>query len=303
MSLVSRSDAPRVLITGVDGFTGQHLSRELIERGYRVFGTTHAPVGEGREGVYTVDICDRAELARIIRDVRPDFVAHLAAISFVAHGDADAIYRVNIVGTRNLLEGVSTSGYEPTSVLLASSANVYGNSSFEVIEETVPLSPVNDYAVSKLAMEHMASLWADRLPIIVARPFNYTGFGQNEKFLIPKIVSHFRRREAVIELGNIDVERDFSDVRRLTDTYAKLLSSGLKRGTFNVCSGKAHSLKDIILLMENIAGYQIEVRTNPAFVRANEVKRLLGSCEKLISVVGPLMEIPLRETLEWMYSS
>jgi len=150
-------------------------------------------------------------------------------------------------------------------------------------------------------MEYMARLWHDKLPIIVARPFNYTGVGQSSQFLLPKIVGHFQRGERVIELGNIDVERDFSDVRRVVDAYRRLLQLAPAGGVFNVCSGRAVSLKSVIATMEQIAGYSIEVRVNPAFVRANEVRRLQGDGSRLQAAVGPLEDIPLETTLRWMF--
>ena len=134
-----------------------------------------------------VNLCDRAELGRAVAEIKPDVVAHLAAISFVAHGDVEAIYRTNVVGTRNLLEALAGLEKRPSAVLLASSANIYGNAAVEVIDESVQPSPANDYAVSKLAMEYMARLWMDRLPIIMTRPFNYSGVGQAPQFLLPKI--------------------------------------------------------------------------------------------------------------------
>ena len=295
-------EAPRALVTGLGGFTGRYLASELEAAGYRVFGTAHGNDPLGRD-MFAVDLGNREELRRVVAEVRPDVVAHLAAISFVAHGDAEAIYRTNVVGTRNLLEALAALEEKPQAVLLASSANIYGNAPVAVIDESVPPAPANDYAVSKLAMEYMARLWMDRLPIVITRPFNYTGAGQGAQFLLPKIVGHFQRGERVIELGNIDVERDFSDVRMVAKAYAALLAKAPAGEVFNVCSGTAHSLKDALAMMAEIAGYEIEVRVNPAFVRANEVKRLQGDAGKLQRAVGPLSRIPLRETLRWMYAA
>lgn len=230
---------------------------------------------------------------------------HLAAIAFVAHGDIDQIYRVNVAGTRNLLEALATAPKKPAAVLLASSANIYGNADAGVIGEDVPAAPANDYAVSKLAMEYMARLWMDKLPVIVVRPFNYTGVGQAENFLLPKIVAHFRRREPRIELGNLHVWRDFSDVRVVAASYRHLLAAGgaaIGR-TFNVCSGKAYSLGEALDMMAGIAGYKIDVHVNPAFVRANEVVRLTGDNTRLQGVVGTIDPLPLEHTLRWMYEA
>lgn len=302
MNVASPSDKPRALITGLRGFTGDYLASELKMAGYEVFGTAHAsePLGEG---VFAMDLCNRDQVKQVIAEVRPDVVAHLAAISFVAHGDVDAIYRTNVVGTRNILEGLADLQTAPRAVLLAGSGQVYGNSTVELIDESTQLSPASDYAVSKLAMEYMARLWMDRLPIVIARPFNYTGLGQAPQFLLPKIVGHFQRGERLIELGNIDVERDFSDVRTVARAYAALLAKAPAGEIFNVCSGETHSLKEVLAMMAEIAGYEIEVRINPAFVRANEVKRLQGDARKLLKVVGNLETIPLRDTLRWMYTN
>ncbi|MFS2112676.1 NAD-dependent epimerase/dehydratase family protein [Herbaspirillum frisingense] len=301
MKPASRSDAPRALVTGLGGFTGHYVARELEAAGYRVYGTSSAAPQPGTD-VVQVDLCDRDGLARAVAAVEPEVVVHLAAISFVAHGDVDAIYRTNIVGTSNLLDALTRLPRAPKAVLLASSANIYGNAAVEIIGENVPPNPANDYAVSKLSMEQMARLWMNRLPIIITRPFNYTGVGQAEKFLLPKIVSHFRRGERVIELGNIDVERDFSDVRMVADAYVRLLDRAPAGEVYNVCSGAATSLKAVVAMMEDIAGYPIEIRVNPAFVRASEVQRLQGDASKLIAEVGALRQIPLKETLSWMYT-
>ena len=294
----------RALITGLAGFTGRYVEQELQAAGYEVYGTIppgHAP-GERQ---FAIDLNDRAAMAAMVREVRPDVVAHLAAIAFVGHGDVEQIYRVNVAGTRNLLEALAALEQKPSAVLLASSANIYGNTDVGVIHEDVPAAPANDYAVSKLAMEYMARLWQDKLPLIVVRPFNYTGVGQHENFLLPKIVGHFRRKAADIELGNLHVWRDFSDVRMVAASYRKLLAAGPATSghAFNICSGHAYSLGEALDMMADIAGYKINVHVNPAFVRANEVVRLVGDNSRLVAATGPLARVPLADTLRWMYSA
>jgi nucleoside-diphosphate-sugar epimerase len=295
-------EGKRALITGLRGFTGYYMARELTDAGYRVFGTVMPGEPAGPD-IFTVDLCDRAAVAAVIEEVQPDVVAHLAGIAFVAHMDAEQIYRVNVVGTRNLLEALAGARHKAASVLLASSANIYGNASVPVIDESVAPAPANDYAVSKLAMEHMARLWMDKLPIVIARPFNYTGLGQNENFLLPKIVSHFRRHASRIELGNLAISRDFSDVRMVARSYRRLLAASPAGEAFNVCSGQSHSLANLIDIMSDIAGYHIDVQVNPAFVRANDVLTLVGSNAKLERVIGPVEQPPLQATLRWMYEA
>jgi nucleoside-diphosphate-sugar epimerase len=280
----------RALVTGLSGFTGKYVEPELRQAGYEVSGIT-------------ADLTDRAALAAEVQALQPDVVVHLAAIAFVAHSDIEQIYRVNVVGTRNLLEALAASPHKPSAVLLASSANIYGNTDVAVIHEDVPAAPANDYAVSKLSMEYMARLWMDKLPIIMVRPFNYTGVGQHENFLLPKIVSHFRRKEARIELGNLNVWRDFSDVRVVAAAYRHLLAKAPAGQVFNISSGKAYSLGEALDMMAQIAGYKIDVHVNPAFVRANEVARLTGDNRRLAAVVGDIDPPPLEQTLRWMYEA
>lgn len=294
----------RVLITGATGFTGRHLAPLLAAAGYEVHGTVHGAQGNPVPGIaklHSVDLADFGSLAAAIADVSPDKVVHLAAIAFVAHSDVGEMYRTNVLGTRNLLHALAGQEKKPRSVLLASSANVYGNAREGVLDEDTPAAPVNDYGITKAAGELVASAYRDRLPIIVARPFNYTGRGQSPDFLIPKIVSHVLEGAEEIELGNLDVERDFSDVRGVADAYARLLEAkGAVGSTFNICSGRAVSLRKVIDLVRAISGRNLDVRVNPAFVRPDEVKRLWGSPAKLEKTIGPLAMPPLEETLHWM---
>jgi len=287
--LASRSDlaGSTVLLTGARGFTGTYVKAELEQAGCRVVGLVIAdPMADEVE----LDLTDGAACRAVVETVRPDYVV---------------FYRVNVVGTTNLLQALADSGIAPRAALVASSANVYGNAGGVLTEEQKP-QPVNHYAASKLAMEHMAATFADRLPIVVTRPFNYTGAGQEERFLVPKIVSHFVRREPFIELGNLDVERDFSDVRDVARIYRRLLEIGASSTagqTVNVCSGRGYALRQVIAAMQEIAGYEIEVRVNQSFVRESEVKTLVGSPLHLQSLIGKQAAIPLPQTLQWMHTS
>lgn len=288
----------RALITGLAGFTGKYVSHELEQAGYTVYGTGIAV--SDLPNYFQVDLLDKQDLSELIQEIQPHVVVHLAAVAFVGHGNADDFYRVNLIGTRHLLEALAVNARNLEAVLLVSSANVYGNTAHGMLSESTQPDPVNDYAVSKLAMEHMAKLWLSKLPLFIVRPFNYTGIGQSEDFLLAKIVAHFRRRAPVIELGNLDVWRDFSDVRTVAQAYSRLLEVKPLGQVVNICSGTSHSLREVIAMAENITGHKIEVRVNPDFVRPNEVKHLGGNSAYLQSLIGEIAAPPLEETIRWM---
>ena len=208
-----------------------------------------------------------------------------------------------MLGTLNLLQALAALKRPPRRIIVASSANVYGTPKEDVLDESLCPAPVNHYAASKLAMECMVRTWCDRLPILITRPFNYTGPGQAEHFLVPKIVRHYRERAPHIELGNLHVSRDYSDVEDVVAAYLALLESDVRSEVVNICSGRAIALLDIIDMMNEIAGYKIEVKVNPEFVRENEVPRLVGSPAKLRSLVDVPEPRPFVETLRRMYEA
>ena len=294
----------KVLITGATGFTGRYLAPKLAAAGYDVHGTAQCGDRGDVDGIATlhsVDLTDLKAVEQVVRDVSPAKVVHLAAIAFVGHSDIAEMYRTNILGTRNLLEALASASDRPAAVLIASSANIYGNSRSGKLDESVPPSPANDYAVTKVATENLVALYHDRLPLIVTRPFNYTGIGQSTDFVIPKIVDHARRRAETIELGNLDVERDFSDVRSIADIYRRLLDCPAAiGGTFNICSGRHYSLAEVIALIEEISDHKMRIAVNPAFVRKNDVHTLYGDNARLSDTIGQLDMPPLRQTLQWM---
>lgn len=280
----------RILVTGLSGFTGCHLQQEVEAQGHTVTGLN-------------ADLTNPTTVASEVAQLKPEAVVHLAAISYVDHGNARALYEVNLIGTRNLLEALDQHAPDVRSILLASSANIYGNQTKDLLSEDTTPAPANDYAVSKLAMEQMARLWVERLPLFIVRPFNYTGVGQRKQFLIPKIVAHFLENRPFIELGNLDVWREFGDVRSVVNVYRMLLERCPAGDILNVCTGQTYSLREVILLCEKITGHSIEIRVNPEFVRPNEVRVLRGSNSRLNKLIGKWKPYQLEETLTWMLGS
>lgn len=281
----------KVLVSGLKGFTGQFVQRELEAQGHQVVGLK-------------ARLLDKAGIEQEVRQIRPEAVIHLAAVAFVGHGNVDDFYHINLIGTRNLLSGLACCDVPPKCVLLASSANIYGNADVDIIDESTPPRPANDYGVSKLAMEYMAKTWLEKLPIVIARPFNYTGQGQGEQFLLPKIVAHYKRRAVSMELGNLDVARDFSDVRIVAQCYRRLIEAPPPPGEIlNVCSGHAVSLLEILGMMQGLTNHKMEIVVQPSFVRANEVKRLCGSSARLEYFIGSIENIKLQDTLYWMLNA
>lgn len=283
----------KILLTGAGGFTGKPFAALARAAGHQVIGLD-------------VDLGDRDGLQRQVSAVAPDSVVHLAALSFVGEADAPAIYAVNVIGTLNLLDALLALPNPPRSVLLASSATVYGNCADSPISEAHPVAPTNHYAMSKLAMEHLARTYRDRLPLVMTRPFNYTGPGQAAKFLVPKLVAHFAQRARAVELGNLHVAREFNDIDMVCAAYLALAEHGPSGETYNICTGRAYSLQQVIDMLSAITGHRLEVKVNPAFVRQGEVHRLCGNPSKLREFMArqgglfnpPSLEHTLRRMLD-----
>jgi nucleoside-diphosphate-sugar epimerase len=296
--MVSPSD--RILITGSGGLTGRALCELLRASGGSIFGLTRQAENPWEiEG----DLTDRASLRRVVAEVRPTVVVHLAGVTYAAHGDLAEIYQTNVTGVATLLDVIQAEA-DPRAVILASSATVYAAPvDGTPIRETGPLRPGNHYGASKLAMEHVARLFAGSLPIVVTRPFNYTGEGQSPQFLVPKIVQHFARHAPEIELGNLDLYRDFSDVGAVAEIYRRLIDKPPIGATLNICSGRPLHLASILDTMAEIAGYRITVNVNPAFMRGDEPIAIVGSTELMDRTVGVVRSPPFPETLRRMYDA
>jgi len=292
---------PCLLVTGAAGFTGRHLISQAKRDGYRCVAIVQ-PGGKNltiADNTCASDVLDSQQVEEIIQQFKPDYIVHLAAISFVAHGNSAEIYRVNQLGTLNLLDAVRKHRPAVKKVLIASSANIYGNATVLPITEAAQPDPINHYGVSKVAMELIAQLYDD-LPIVISRPFNYTGCGQARCFLIPKLVDAFRGKQETIELGNLSVSRDISDVRDVVRAYLKLLTHDTPDRVYNVCSGFPTPLLTVVDLLNDLAGYRIHTKVSSDFVRRDEINTLYGSPASLESVIGCYREFTLEQTLAWM---
>jgi len=277
----------RILLTGSEGFTGQVFAKRAVAAGHVI-------------DALQSDLTHREALHQEVLALAPEAVVHLAAISFVGHASESAFYAVNVVGTTNLLDALVRLPVRPDRVLLVSSANVYGNTARSPINEDQPPAPVNHYGMSKLAMEFMARTYNDQLNLVVTRPFNYTGPGQDSHFLIPKLAAHFAMRAPSIELGNLDVEREFNDVRMVCDAYLLLLAHGEPGETYNICSGRPYALRHVIETFARMTSHNPRIEINPAFVRGNEVHRLCGDPRKLQALVSKQEAVLYEPSLEEM---
>ena len=297
--MASRSE--RVLLTGSGGFTGRPLAARLRQDGNQVFGITKGPAtGDEIQG----DLLNRDWVYRTVTEISPTIIIHLAALSPTQQADRDA-YTVNVEGTANLLGAATALRERPRRAILASSAAVYAPPTKDrPIAEDHPLEPRGPYAESKHAMERVASTFADRLDILITRPFNYTGPGQDPaNFLVPKLVDHFVRRAPRINVGNLDLFRDFSDVRRVVEVYARLVSQPVDHALVNVCSGRTIHLAGIVGLLQEMSGHTIEIVTDPGLVRPGEPSKIQGSAIRLGSMLGDLPNPDFRDTLRTMYES
>ena len=286
----------KVLITGADGFTGFYLSAHLERCGYQVFKTS----AQRKDDFLYCDICDKDSVKDVLSYAKPNFVIHLAAISF-APSDPSLIYKVNVEGSRNLLGCLQGSDIRPERIILASSASVYGEQKTETLSENLQPNPISPYAKSKFEMEKMTSNYD--LDVIITRPFNYTGVRQPNNFLIPKIVSHFKDEKLTIELGNLTPKREYNSVLDVVKIYERLLGIKSDYKIFNIGSGAGYSVGDIVNFMKEISNRDIKVVQNPNFMRSDEAETILSDASRLKEHNLDFCKTHIKETLKWMYEN
>lgn len=296
------------VVTGAAGFAGRHLLARLAGPGLRIgwWRPGGHPPDPGADGVTwsAVDITDRGSVAQAIRQASPDRVFHLAGAASVATSFENAVphLRINALGTQHLLDAVRESG-RPCRVLVVTSAQVYGASD-DPIDEEATLLPQSPYGLTKLAQDRLAmtSALTDHLAVLVARPFNHIGPGQGPGFA----VSSFARQIALIEqglappvlnVGNLEARRDITDVRDVVDAYARIMDDGVTGRAYNVCSGRAWRISDLLEELLHLAAVPVSVETDPARLRPMDVAVVQGDPGRLRGECGWTPRIRVKQTL------
>lgn len=297
----------RVLVTGCSGFLASHLLPRLLGDGTnKVFGITEVPGFTYPDvEVFQVDIRRRLDIAQMLEIIRPDVTYHLAAVANVGYAwkNPELTYEVNFMGTSNLLEALQASAPD-SRLLLMSSAEVYRAAGGEPFRESSPTAPQSPYALSKLAMEMLGDLYgrAFAMKACLVRAFNFTGPGQDRRFVASDFASQVARIERgetppVIRVGNLEAERDFSDVRDVA-RWLPVIAAGARPGeVVNVCSGQAVSIRRILDILLAASRVPIRVESDPGRFRPLDNPVLRGDPERLRSRFGLGPEIPLERTL------
>ena len=275
----------KILITGGNGFTGRFVCKQLIDSGI-AFHKLES------------NLDDKKNLLKELQFVKPHRILHLAGTAVTESGEFEKKYKNNLIGSINLFESIKEINLKIEKLFIASTGSIYDIKKSEKVNEESNLLPKNHYGFTKYFMEQISILYD--FPIIILRPFNYTGIGQSEDFLIPKIISHFKNHKEEIELGNIEIEREFNDVRFVAKVYSELLLNfNHQCKIINICSGNGVSIKSIISICEELYGHKIKVKKNNLFVR-NEPKSIVGNPKRLEEIIGNLNEYQIEDTLEWM---
>lgn len=299
-----------ILITGSEGFAGQHLWKELVENGYKVYGTAlNIPEGGLPKNVFQCDIENESQIKSLIKKLKPDAIVHLAGqpkpgLSFFI---PQKTFQVNTIGTLNLLEAIrSIEEYHPRILLIGTSEEhgVVPIDELPITEET-PFNPINPYAISKLANWLLAKEYyrSFNFNILYASPFTHTGPGQGKGFISPDTASQIvdieeGKHKPVIYTGDLTSRRDISDVRDVVRAYRLLLEKGRIGERYIISSGLSHKVEDIVDTLISMSKVKIIRKIDPSLTRPTDIPDLVGSHDKITRDTGWEPEIPLEKTLQ-----
>jgi GDP-4-dehydro-6-deoxy-D-mannose reductase len=300
----------RALITGIGGFVGRHLLQHLQAEGDTVVGLGRPVDCVGLPDdvhVFLADLSDRAAVEAVIRDSRPDAIYHLAAQSSTGDSLVDpwATLGNNLHGQLNLFEALLANNVRPR-VLVVGSSDEYGHLRPEDVptNEDVPLRPTTPYAVSKVGQDVMGYQYfaQHRLPVVRVRPFNHTGPGHDERFVIPSFAKQLAEmeigeREPVLHVGNVDVARDFSDARDIVRAYRLAVVAGTPGDVYNLGRGRSVRIADILDELIALCRVPVQVMVDPALLRPSDVPRQEADTRKFTTLTGWQPVIPWHITL------
>lgn len=305
----------KALITGISGFAGSHLAEFLLNRGYEVFGTYFdKSTFSNLEGfidkirLFQCDIRNCDPLKKIISQVRPDEIYHLAAITFVPTSweNPKLTFDTNLYGTMNLYEAVKNLKINPR-ILFVGSADEYGiiNEENLPINEECPLRPINPYAVSKVSADLLSSFYFKHynLNIIRVRPFNHTGPRQSPEFACPNFAKQIaeiekRLRKPMIYVGNLEAKRDFTDVRDMVRAYWLALRKCDPDEVYNICSGRSCTINGVLHILLSLSKRKIETKQDYIRVRLSDMTLSIGDNSKFIKQVQWKPRVSFQKTLE-----
>ncbi len=302
----------KVFVTGATGFVGSYLCPQLSTLGHAVYGTCFPERPEDCERtaadkITYLDIRDAAALSALVGEICPDWVFHLAAVSSVRRSwdKRKETFDINLAGTHNLFEAIRQ--YSPRSrILYVSSSDVYGvlTPIDKALSEGDEIKPVNPYAFTKISGELLAGYYTriEGLDIVLARSFPHTGPGQSTDFVCPDWAFQIAAiekgdREPVLSVGNIEIRRDFLDVRDVVRAYVYLIEKGQKGEVYNICSGHAIALKDVLDKLLSFTSAVVEVRVDPQKMRKTDIPLLVGDNQKIRNATSWEPEISMEQTL------
>lgn len=302
----------RILVTGASGFVGRHVLAAARAAGHDPVpaGGPHDDAPFGR-----LDVLDPAAVRRAVADARPDAIVHLAGQAFVPQSVTDPLgtLAVNATGTANVLDAARAyrdDGGGAIRTLVVSSAEVYGHQRPDrmPLDENTPLRPANPYAAAKCAAEAFGQAWsrAYGLDVVIARPFNHIGPGQDARFVVASFARQLAEiaagAPAVLRVGNLDAQRDFLDVRDVAEAYLALIANGRSPEVYNICSGRAVAIKEVLRQLIAIAHIPVEVRDDPERMRASDLPLMLGDASKLRAAGGWAPRYSLAASLRDVYA-
>jgi len=310
--LEGKSLTLRLFVTGATGFVGRHFLHLLKKTDHEIFGICYPDEPEmGRYPseykIRKIDIRSEKEVEEFVKISEPDHVFHFAAVSNVGLSwkKRKETFEVNITGTLNLLEAVRRHASKAR-VLFISSSDVYGSvrSNFKPLKETDPIYPLSPYAFTKLTGEKLCRFYSEveNLNIITARSFPHTGPGQSPDFVCSDWANQIARIEKglsppLIKVGNVEIERDFVDVRDVVKAYFSLIEKGRKGEVYNVSSGQSISLKDILEILLKNSQVKIEVRKDETKMRKIDIPVLVGDNQKIRREISWTPRIPIKQTV------